>query len=135
MTTKTIKTADELFETIQSAKSDHARTLIAHAGDAALRYEAVRRELEGSIKFCHEQLGRALQELQIGGQQPNSLGLLQNNGAEVDRLCGELARTREAAAATQQLLVRVGILPADEDLPTIGERLPDGSWPEKNCTM
>jgi hypothetical protein len=109
VTTETIKTAEELLETFAAAKTDHARKLIAHAVEAARRYEDVRGDLLGALEYCRRQIERAHHELAESDRILNASGILQNNGVETDRMCGELARTREAAAAAQELLTTLGI--------------------------
>jgi hypothetical protein len=104
-----LKTSDKLFEMLQTAKSNHARTLIAHATDATRKYEDVRTALGSQLEYIRRVVERAQRELNEEGRTPNPLGILQGNGVEVDRLCGELARTREAAAAAQKLLVELGV--------------------------
>ena len=109
MNTETIKTSKELFELLTAAKSDRARSLIAHAAVATNSYERVRTDLLGTLEYCRRQIERAQRDLTDSDSMPNSLGILQNNGVEADRLCGELARTREAAADAQKLLTTLGI--------------------------
>ena len=150
MTATKLKTTEDLLEGLHAARSDHARTLIAHAMDATRRYETARGNLAVQIEFLRRELDRAVGRMNEG-DCPNSLGILQGNGVEVDRLCGELARTREAAAAAQRLLADLGIS-ADgyidmtdaesarheawaNDQPGPGERMPDGSHGEGNCTV
>jgi len=76
--------------------------------DATRRYETARGNLAVQIEYLRRELDRAVERMN-DGDCPNSLGILQGNGVEVDRLCGELARTREAAAAAQKLLADLGI--------------------------
>ena len=109
MTTETIKTSTELFQMVQDAKSDMARTLLGHAMGAACEYENTRTQLSSAMEYCRRQIERAKRDLDTEGRVPNSLGVLQGNGIEVDRLCGELTRTRQAAIATQELLTSLGI--------------------------
>ena len=109
MNDQTLKTADELFEMLSAAKSDHSRHLISFASDAAREYERIRGDLLGAMEYCRRELERAGDAMKGDGRMPNSLGILQNNGVEVDRLCGELTRTRDAALAAQRLLAKLGI--------------------------
>ena len=102
-----LKTTDEL-DTITWA-DDAARAVVYHATDATREYENVQASLASTMDYCHRELGRALADLKATGRVPNSLGVLQGNGVEVDRLCGELIRTRQAAAAAQSLLRKLGI--------------------------
>ncbi len=104
-----LKTGEQIFEMLASAKSEMARTLLGHAIGATREYENVRSALSDSMSYCQQQLERAYRELNQEGRVPNSLGVLQANGVEVDRLCGELARTRKAAEAAQELLETLGI--------------------------
>ena len=151
MTTTKLKTTDDLFEALHAARSDHARTLIAHAMEATRNYEATRASLAGQLDYIRRVVERAQHDLNESGRTPNALGILQGNGPEADRLCGELARTREAAAAAQKLLATLGISGdgyidlsdaenarheawADER-PGPGERMPDGSHGEGNLSM
>ena len=108
MNTETIKTTAELFEMLTAAGSDHARALIAHAGDTTREYESARERLARQLEFIRTQVDQAIGQMNAG-QLPNSMGVLQGNGVETDRLCGELARSRQAAVASQKLLTSLGI--------------------------
>jgi hypothetical protein len=103
-----LKTTDDLAR-MDTHKDETARTLLRHAMGAAREYESVQANLASVMEYCRRQLERAQRELNDEGRVPNSLGILQGNGVEVDRLCGELSRTRQAAEAAQELLATLGI--------------------------
>jgi hypothetical protein len=104
-----LKTCKQLCEMLDNATSDMARTVLEHAIGATRDYENTRTTLTTALEYCHGQLEQAERELKKEGRAPNSLGVLQGNGVEVDRLCGELAHTRQAAEAAKELLTTLGI--------------------------
>jgi hypothetical protein len=106
--------------------------VIEHAMNATRKYEEVRTALDGALDYIGQQVQRSKRDLAATGRTPNSLGVLQGNGVELDRLCGELARTRESAQAAQKLLATLGIDADDDDRPGPSERTPDGSHHEGN---
>jgi hypothetical protein len=110
VTSEIIKTAEELLEMYAAAKSDQAKSLIAYAVEATRRFEDVCSDLLAAMEYCRRQIERAHLDLAENDRLPNSQGVLQNHGVEVDRLCGELARTHEAAVAVQELITAMRIV-------------------------
>jgi hypothetical protein len=133
------KTAEALLELLRQGHDQHAHpnamAVIEHAMNATRNYEQVRTALDGALDYIGRQVQRAKWDLTATGRTPNSLGVLQGNGVELDRLCGELARTREAAQAAQKLLATLGIDTDDDDRPGRGERMPEGSRGDGNLTV
>jgi hypothetical protein len=86
-----------------------ARAVLEHAYEATRTYEWARGNLSRSIETARGLLDDAVGVMN-DGRCPNELGVLQGCGPDVDRLCGELARTHEAAVAAQKLLKTFGIL-------------------------
>jgi hypothetical protein len=102
-----LRSANDLLKV--KATGEQTQAIVAHAYEATRSYERARGNLALYIENIREALDDAVITMNEG-RCPNELGILQGNGPALDRLCGELARTHEAAVAAQNLLKTFGIL-------------------------
>jgi len=90
------KTEEEIIE-------DRKRRQECVLMDAEQDIETTQKQLASSIRSAIFWLQGGLEDLE-NGHQPNSLGILQGNGVEIDRLCGVLNTKKEALAQLKRAL-------------------------------
>ena len=102
-----LKTTNELWKHRREGRSAIEEMAIDCALAATREYENRKQQLTVAIEYCQRELDRCLRSLQQDGRTGNSLGVLQSNGVEVDRLCGETELARRFAEDAQERLASV----------------------------
>lgn len=98
-----------LLRKIGDAVDEDHRRILDLAAEATRQYENRLEQLNDRLDSVRRAVDVAANHIE-GGYPPNSLGILQGHGSDVDRLCGELALAKDTAFAAQKLADDLGVL-------------------------